>query len=445
MEEGRAITDLNPVERAWSFAIIDSNSNYFSKFGKVSNMDQVRTLYKYYQEQPARDGKFRDLDSLNNDKLRKFYVISIEDTKGFSENGKIDLIVDSTGHDIAITYVGKDGMKLEISPKILKNNAELIKGLILDTNIESELDAAKILAPKNIDELVKEINKNDTVAMRSVEDAENRVKQYDNDESRVKVAKLSPKGKTADLEEREEIDTELKDNSDVPEEMYGDIRKICLENDLDPDDLKQTITVQNPEAVIDQIDNSKTNIKENGGEVTILRFKNKEVNSEADKIFMIQGGELLKKDERNDEKISDIMEKNKSNNVKIQDFEDTRLYDYKIELEKIKSEHEAEKAQIEENVSNLEITDSFTEEDRKNAKKSMLDELDENYVDEVTKVTAEFCPPRTPEIDKLEQATLDKIDSDKAEEKEEENEEKKEEENDYYDNMGKPLVPGKRE
>ena len=397
--EKEILSDLSMFERAWDFAKIDSNSNYFKQFGGISNMNQVRTLREYYKGQPLRDGEFRDPDALDDEAGEKYIVITIDDTLGVSEDGKIDLIVDNTGHDVAITYVGADGVKFEISPDIRKNNAEMLKNLKFDVDMNPH-DIAKLIAPKDLDALMREIRKNDTVAMRSTDDAKKRADAYDRDEERAQI-KLGARDKAAAAREEEEkeaeIDEELKSNDSIPQDMYSEIYKICLENDLNPNDLKQSLTVEDPDTLISQIDNSRTQVRENGGEVTILRFRNKEVGSGADKIFMVQDGKLLRNDEKNDEKVSEIMEDHKGNGVKVQDFEDTRLQELEAELEKLRMEYEDKKAQIEQNVANIELTDTFTEEDRVNAGIRSIENLNNTYQAEVEAVCNKYCPPKTPE------------------------------------------------
>ena len=342
------LSSLSLVERAWNYAKISMNSTNFRRFGENANSDRVQTLYDYCKNQTGRDGKFRDPDALEDDKLRNYFVITVDDPTGISEDGKVDLIVDATGHDVAITYVGEDGVKFEISPENIKKNSKMIENLKIAVDMNPQ-DIAKLISPKDMDQLVREIHKNDTVAMRSTDDAKNRADQYDRDEERAKV-KLDAKEKGEhdkdEEEKRAEVDEQMKSNKDIPQEMYSDIMKICMENDLDPNDLKQTLTVKEPASIMGQIDNSRTKIRENGGEVTMLRFKNKEIGSSSDRVFMVQQGQLLKEDKSNDAKMTEIMEDHKGNGDKISNLEDTRLEDLKAELEAEKERYLAEREEI---------------------------------------------------------------------------------------------------
>ena len=121
------LSSLSLVERAWNYAKISMNSTNFRRFGENANSDRVQTLYDYCKNPTGRDGKFRDPDALEDDKLRNYFVITVDDPTGMSEDGKVDLIVDATGHDVAITYVGEDGVKFEISPEIIKNNSKIVQ------------------------------------------------------------------------------------------------------------------------------------------------------------------------------------------------------------------------------------------------------------------------------------------------------------------------------
>ena len=92
MEE-KVNTILSPMEQAWTFAKVDMNSNYFKKFGGISNMNRVRTLYDYYKGQDFREYEFKDQDSKDSDKTKNYFVITIDDPTGRSADGKIDLKV----------------------------------------------------------------------------------------------------------------------------------------------------------------------------------------------------------------------------------------------------------------------------------------------------------------------------------------------------------------
>ena len=391
-------TILSPMEQAWTFAKVDMNSNYFKEFKGLSNMNRVRTLYDYYKGKDFRECEIKDGDLKDSDKTKNYFVITMDDPTGRSANGTIDLIVDSTGHDVAITYVGDDGVKFEISPDIIKNNAEMLKNLELGINMNPS-DVAKMMAPKDMDALIKEIEKHDTVAMRSSDDAKVRVDEYD----REKATNVTIDAKEKGREEKEvEIDTELKENSDIPQEMYSDIHKICMENDLNPKDLKQSLTIVDPGELIGQIDNSITDIRENGGEVTVLRFKNKEAGAGADRIFMVQGGQLLRADEKNDQKMSELMEEHKGNGVKVEDFEDTRIEELEVRLKALQEEYQAKKDQIEQNYHDVELTDTFTAEKRDLACEESINNLKATYKGEVEAICNEYMPPKTQEIQNVE-------------------------------------------
>ena len=417
-------TILSPIEQAWTIAKVDMNSNYFKEFGKNSNMNMVRTLYDYYKAHEFTDGKRHDSDLKDSDKTKNYFVITIDDPTGRSENGTIDLIVDATGHDVAITYLGEDGQKFEISPDIIKNNAEMLG--MLDFAVDmNPTDIAKMIAPKDMEELVREIEKNDTVAMRSKDDAKNRADDYDKKEgSQIRLEAEK------DAEARDaEIDEELKENSDIPEEMYGEIYKICIENDLNPSDLKQSLTIVDPKEVMSQIDNTHTQVRENGGEVTVLRFRNKEMGTSADKIFMVQNGEMLKSDEGNDQKMTELMEEHKGNGVKVENFEDTRLVELEARLENLLQEYNEKKEQIDQNFDNVELTDKFTEEKRETAREEAISELKVSYSAEVESICNEYQPPKSAEVAHTEQSAKAALSGEEKDGKEESEPEQKEQEN----------------
>lgn len=425
-------TILSPIEQAWTFAKVDMNSTNFKKLGGISNMNRVRTLYDYYKGQGFREGEIKDQDLKDSDKTKNYFVITVDDPTGRSADGKIDLIVDASGHDVAMTYVGEDGVKFEISPDIIKNNAEMLKNLDLGVDM-NPADVAKMIAPKDMDALVREIEKHDTVAMRSSDDAKVRADEYDKEKAEQVTVDAKEKG-TRDEEKEAEIDAELKENSDIPQEMYSDIYKICMENDLNPKDLKQSLTIVDPGELINQIDNSVTDVRENGGEVTVLRFKNKEAGANTDRIFMVQGGQLLKADETNDRKMSEIMEEHKGNGVKVDDFEDTRMQELEARLEKLKEEFDEKKAQIEKNYADVELTDTFTAEKRDLALEKSLSDLKATYQGEVTAICNEYMPPKSPEVQSVEENTVSSIESGEQTNDGVETEKTVDDDNDYHPN-----------
>ena len=208
--------------------------------------------------------------------------------------------------------------------------------------------------------------------------------------------------------------------------MYNDIYKICIENELNPKDLKQSLTIVDPSALISQIDNSITDVRENGGEVTVLRFKNKEAGANTDRIFMVQGGQLLRADEANDQKMSELMEEHKGNGVKVEDFEDTRMEELEAKLAKLQEEYAEKKAQIEKNYQDVELTDTFTADKRDLALEKSVNDLKETYRGEVEAICNEYMPPKTQEIQNVEDKTKASIEA--SEQQTSEPEKKQEEE-----------------
>lgn len=430
------LSSLSTVEKAWNLAKVSMNSTNFKRFGENADLERVQTLYDYCKNQTLRDGQLRDSDALEDDKLRNYFVVTVDDPTGMSADGKVDLIVDAKGHDIAITYVGDDGVKFEISPEIIKNNGKMLENLKFAVDMNPQ-DIAKLISPKDMDQLIREIHKNDTVAMRSVDDAKNRADDYDKDEKRAKV-KLDAKEKGEvdkdEQEKRKEMDEQMKNNKDIPQNMYSDIMKICMENDLNPNDLKQSLTVKEPASIMNQIDNSKTMIKENGGEVTMLRFKNKEIGSNADRVFMVQGGQLLRADEANDAKMTEIMEDHKGNGDKITNLEDTRLENLKAELEAEKEKYLAEREEIEMEAKSYE--GRMSKEDIAANKAHRISELDARYSKDVTEICDSYAPPKTEEIAEMEEDTIEE-----AEEEAEQQTEAEYTDDDFFDENGKRKRP----
>ena len=208
--------------------------------------------------------------------------------------------------------------------------------------------------------------------------------------------------------------------------MYGEIYQICIENDLNPSDLKQSLTIVDPEEVMNQIDNTRTQVRENGGEVTVLRFRNKEMGSSADKIFMVQNGEMLRSDESNDQKMTELMEDHKGNGVKVENFEDTRIVELEARLENLLQEYNEKKEQIEQNFDNVELTDNFTDEKRENAREEAISDLRASYSAEVESICNEYQPPKSAEVAHTEQSAKAVLSGEEKDGKEDSKPEQKE-------------------
>ena len=311
-------TGLTGFDKAMGIAKAGMNSNWFNKLGQNSDMDHIQTLDEYYRKSLEREGKAFDTDKADDDKLKQYLVITVLDPNHeFSEDGQVDIIIDSTGHDVAISFLGPDGQKLELSDKIAENNEQMLEGVLISSGNMSVDDLKKFMKIDSLDKLVTEIETNDSVEYVSERDAAERVNKKNPDlGAREKDPKEKEEGEKEGELSAEEIEAKAKEMKGIPEEELSIIVKVCKENGLDPSKLKQALTFEDPNVLLQDMDNTRTDLNPYNGEVLALRFRDDGASGK-DKVILIQNNQQLKYDSGNDQSLSEMMEKNKGNNITI--------------------------------------------------------------------------------------------------------------------------------
>lgn len=381
-------------EKAWGAALIKGNSTFFRQTGGIADLNDVSTLYDYVQKNPNAFTNKINREKKFDDKLRKYYVMEVDDKTGRGDNNKATILTDNKGQDIALIYIRDSQVVVEVSPSLLKNNEKMLKlasisenGQMLEIGNVEEL--AKIMEPDSLDKIVDQIEKYDSVKMRGRDDARNRVKDLGiKEKERAEVGGDLNDGKEVNQEEEElseeEIEETLQEQNIETSELDA-IVKVCKEHGLDPRNIKQTAEVQSAKDLIEDIDNDRTRVNPAGGKVTVLRFKNGDLSQSSDKIFMIQDGQLLPADSANDDKVSTILDENKGDNVRIHNFDDPRETEVLAEIAELKMDYESE---IEK------ITNPNVANDPESIKE-LLDTVTDRYKDKVEKTLKEFNPKVT--------------------------------------------------
>ncbi len=384
---------LDIFERAWGSALIKTNSTFFKQTGEIGDANDVSTLYDYAKTNPNAFTNKISAEKRFDDKLRKFYVMEVDDKTGRGDNNKATILTDNKGQDIALIYIRDSQVVVEVSPALLKNNEKMLKlasisenGQMLEIGNVEEL--SKIMEPDSLDKIVDQIEKYDSVKMRGRDDARNRVKDLGIEEKEKAgvsgdLNKEESKEKTDEFSE-EEIEEVLQEQN-IEDSELDIIVKVCREKGLDPRNIKQTAEVQSPKDLIEDIDNDRTKVNPSGGKVTVLRFKNGDVSQNADKIFMIQDGQMLPADDSNNEKIETILNDNKGDNIRIRDFDDPRTPKVLAEIAQLRIEYENEVDNIK-NVNSANDPESLNE---------LLDRLEEKYKGEIDKIIEREDPEVT--------------------------------------------------
>ncbi len=386
---------LDIFERAWGSALIKTNSTFFRMTGEIGDAADVSTLYDYVQKNPNAFTNKISAEKRFDDKLRKYYVMEVDDKTGRGDNNKATILTDNKGQDIALIYIRDSQVVVEVSPSLLKNNEKMLKlasisenGQMLEIGNVEEL--AKIMEPNSLDKIVDQIEKYDSVKMRGRDDARNRVKDLgiEEKEKAAVVGELND-GKEVDeeneLSEEEIVETLQEQNIETSE--LDAIVKVCKEHGLDPRNIKQTAEVQSAKDLIEDIDNDRTRVNPAGGKVTVLRFKNGDLSQSSDKIFMIQDGELLPADSANDEKVSTILDENKGDNVRIHNFDDPRETEVLAEIAELKMDYESE-------IENIKSINAANDPESLN---ELLDRVTDKYKGEVDSLLDGYNPEVTHE------------------------------------------------
>lgn len=381
-------------ERAWGSALIKTNSTFFRMTGEIGDAGDVSTLYDYVQKNPNAFTNKISAEKRFDDKLRKYYVMEVDDKTGRGDNNKATILTDNKGQDIALIYIRDSQVVVEVSPSLLKNNEKMLKlasisenGQMLEIGNVGEL--AKIMEPDSLDKIVDQIEKYDSVKMRGRDDARNRVKDLGIEEKeRAEVGGDLNDGKEVNQEEEElseeEIEETLQEQNIETSELDA-IVKVCKEHGLDPRNIKQTAEVQSAKDLIEDIDNDRTRVNPAGGKVTVLRFKNGDLSQSSDKIFMIQDGQLLPADSANDEKVSTILDENKGDNVRIHNFDDPRETEVLAEIAELKMDYESE-------IENIKSIDAANDPESLN---ELLDRVTDKYKDEIEGLLDGYNPEVT--------------------------------------------------
>ena len=412
----KKISDLSLVEQAWSSALIKTNSTNFKRTGEIGDVEDVRSFSQYLKEL----GSFAtrvDMDRRMDDKLKKYLVMTVDDKEHRSDDGKVDLLTDNKGYDIAMIYIRDENVVVEVSPEVLKNNKAFLRQASI-SNDRSKIEVgdleelSRVMEPDSVEKIIEQIEKYDSVKIRNRDDARNRIKGLpEKDKERADVGGDLNDGIETEAQEKseEELAEEAEEAGLSESSDLDTIIKICKENDLSPQDIKQTLTVVDPATIENDSDN-RTNVDPNGGMVLMLRFKNKEAGAGPDNVYIIQNGELLPSNAIDNDKMSEIMTQNEGN-PQVHELDDDRLEKVLAEITQIKLEYDKQVETIES--SNAENKQEMLAAIADKAKEKIKDCLGK-YDPEIDK-SAEIEAKESNEIESKTEETAQEIDDDEPE------------------------------
>ena len=284
MAKGRENTILNPIEQAFVAAITWDKSDNLRKTGGIMDTQNISTLSDYLSNHRLEHPVSQDvIDSKQN---KRTYVVPIDVTRPDGSAFKMNLIIDSTGRDLAVMALTMDGKEAPESFKLadklnqkLKDNKD-----VLSKAISPEV-VSKMLDVKSLDDLAEKNAKGEKIVADNPKEALEEVKKKNSD--------LEDK----ELESESEEDKEDKEAEDqIPEEYKEKIDEACEKAGVKRSMLKDVMFVRNVKSLTNSIEGE--NLSETGEEVIVLQLKD---GIEKNKNVLVQGDRVDKTGRYDDE------------------------------------------------------------------------------------------------------------------------------------------------
>ena len=260
MAKGRENTILSPIEQAFVAAITWNKSDNLRKTGGIMDTQNISTLSDYLANHRLEHPVSQDvIDSKQN---KRTYVVPIDVTRPDGSAFKMNLIIDSTGRDLAVMALTIDGKEAPESFKLAEKLNQKLKANkdVLSKAISPE-EVNKILDVKSLDDLAEKNAKGEKIVADNPKEALEEVKKKNSDyqDKELKVEDGEIK------EEKEESEEQ------IPEEYKGKIDEACEKAGIKRSMLKNVMFVRNPKSLTNSIEGE--NLSETGGEVVVLQLK----------------------------------------------------------------------------------------------------------------------------------------------------------------------------
>lgn len=260
MAKRRENTILSPIEQAFVAAITWDKSDNLRKTGGIMDTQNISTLSDYLANHRLEHPVSQDvIDSKQN---KRTYVVPIDVTRPDGSAFKMNLIIDSTGRDLAVMALTIDGKEAPESFKLAEKLNQKLKANkdVLSKAISPE-EVNKILDVKSLDDLAEKNAKGEKIVADNPKEALEEVKKKNSDyqDKELKVEDGEIK------EEKEESEEQ------IPEEYKGKIDEACEKAGIKRSMLKNVMFVRNPKSLTNSIEGE--NLSETGGEVVVLQLK----------------------------------------------------------------------------------------------------------------------------------------------------------------------------
>ena len=260
MAKGRENTILSPIEQAFVAAITWDKSDNLRKTGGIMDTQNISTLSDYLANHRLEHPVSQDVIDSKQNKIT--YVVPIDVTRPDGSAFKMNLIIDSTGRDLAVMALTIDGKEAPESFKLAEKLNQKLKANkdVLSKAISPE-EVNKILDVKSLDDLAEKNAKGEKIVADNPKEALEEVKKKNSDyqDKELKVEDGEIK------EEKEESEEQ------IPEEYKGIIDEACEKAGIKRSMLKNVMFVRNPKSLTNSIEGE--NLSETGGEVVVLQLK----------------------------------------------------------------------------------------------------------------------------------------------------------------------------
>lgn len=260
MAKGRENTILSPIEQAFVAAITWDKSDNLRKTGGIMDTQNISTLSDYLSNHRLEHLVSQDvIDSKQN---KRTYVVPIDVTRPDGSAFKMNLIIDSTGRDLAVMALTIDGKEAPESFKLAEKLNQKLKANkdVLSKAISPE-EVNKILDVKSLDDLAEKNAKGEKIVADNPKEALEEVKKKNSDYQ----------DKELEVEDGEIKEEKEKSEEQIPEEYKGKIDEACEKAGIKRSMLKNVMFVRNPKSLTNSIEGE--NLSETGGEVIVLQLK----------------------------------------------------------------------------------------------------------------------------------------------------------------------------
>ena len=260
MAKGRENTILSPIEQAFVAAITWDKSDNLRKTGGIMDTQNISTLSDYLSNHRLEHPVSQDvIDSKQN---KRTYVVPIDVTRPDGSAFKMNLIIDSTGRDLAVMALTIDGKEAPESFKLAEKLNQKLKANkdVLSKSISPE-EVNKILDVKSLDDLAEKNAKGEKIVADNPKEALEEVKKKNSDF----------KDKELEVEDGEIKEEKEESEEQIPEEYKGKIDEACEKAGIKKSMLKNVMFVRNPKSLTNSIEGE--NLSETGGEVIVLQLK----------------------------------------------------------------------------------------------------------------------------------------------------------------------------